>query len=140
MLKKFGVVVVIFLLIGVGLAPSIHANSKHEPISEATIDSVNKIEKLEQRLLEFVAGVLCYVEQIYGPLPDEECGCDEGEETEWPFPIICAILYPAAILSWIMFYIPMLFFGPNWPGFIGAYFYMIMKNIGTTFNCKWADM
>jgi len=71
-------------------------------------------------------------------LSDEDCDCEEQGTTEWPFPVICGLLYPAAILSWVMFYIPMLIFGPNWPGFIGAYFYMIMKNIGTTLNCNWA--
>jgi len=76
------------------------------------------------------------VEQLFV----EDCGCEEQGTTEWSFPIICGLLYPAAILSWVMFYLPMLIFGPNWPGFIGAFFYMIMNNIGTTLNCNWADM
>lgn len=122
--KKLFVTGIVILFLGVALAPSIHAK-----IQQETIDEIPTI--IEEN--EFIRN---YIEKNF----DEDCDCEEQETTAWSFPIICGLLYPLAILSWVMFYIPMLIFGPNWPGIIGAFFYMTMKNIGTTLNCNWADM
>jgi len=158
MIKKGLAVAVILLFIGVAFAPNINADVSKQDTDVIEEDvtptpmvlALQLMTKLRNHKdienVESEDDVLQIIEgdeelnSIYEQLFVEDCGCEEQGTTEWSFPIICGLLYPAAILSWVMFYLPMLIFGPNWPGFIGAFFYMIMNNIGTTLNCNWADM
>ena len=98
MLKKGLAVAVILLFIGVAVAPSINAN-----VRKSSVETIVNVDTKE-----------------------EDCDCEE-ETTEWRFPVLCTILYPLLIVSYIL----MTFFS-----FYDLYTFM--EALGKELNCYWA--
>jgi hypothetical protein len=110
------------LFLGVAVAPSINADVQEPDIVESEL-----IEERFENLVGLVEGIISYVERTYGPLPDEDCGCELEETNLWPFPIICTVIF---ILNWPFF---ILFFLSRFQ--IEIRFFI---NIAQDFGCWWA--
>jgi len=59
---------------------------------------------------------------------DEDCGCDDANTTGWNFPVICTLLYPLLIVSFIL----VTFFS-------NADLYHFMEDLARELNCYWAN-
>lgn len=75
----------LLLFLGVAVAPSITADVREpEPIS---------IEEKEfEKLFGLVEGIVYYIENNYGPIPDKDCGCSITNST-WRYPVFCTFLF-----------------------------------------------
>jgi len=114
-MKKLLAVGVIVLFLGLAIAPSINAN-----IGELSVDNIldeNDTLQLESELQR----IRTYLEMQ----PEEDCGCDDANTTEWDFPVICTLLYPL-LISFALLRI----FEIEQP-------YIIMVTIGVALNCFW---
>ena len=98
MLRKGLAVAVILLFIGVAFTSSINAN-----VSKSSVEPIADVD-----------------------VKEEDCGC-EKETTEWGFPVLCTLLYPLLIVSYVL----MTFFS-----FYDLYTFM--ENLGKELNCYWA--
>jgi hypothetical protein len=85
----------LLLFLGIAVAPSINADVKEPDIVESEL-----VEEKFENLVGLVEGIISNYERTYGPLPDEDCGCELEETSLWPYPVICIVLF---ILNWPFF-------------------------------------
>ena len=123
------------LFIAIAFAPVINSDI-NDKIGNISNDNLNHTKQQGQNILKLINGILSYIKLKYGPIPDDDCGCEETL-SDREFLIICELLYPFFVISWIWFYIPMLLTGGMWPGVFGALFYFFMQEIGEPFDCYW---
>ena len=118
------------LFLGVAVAPSINADVREQEIVEPLI----VVEEQFEKLIGLVEGIITYYERTYGPLPDEDCGCQDI--VEWHFPFICLLLYPPAYISAYICIIFGLIFGTYIPFILKVVNKLL--DIGESLNCFWA--
>ena len=98
MIRKGLAVAVILLFIGVAFTSSINAN-----VSKSSVETIVDVDTKE-----------------------EDCGCEE-ETTEWGYPVLCTLLYPLLIVSYVLMTL-----------FSFYEFNTFMEELGKELNCYWA--
>jgi len=98
MLRKGLAVAVILLFIGLALTPTTYGD-----VSKPDLDTISPNKE-----------------------SDEDCGCEE-ETTEWGYPVLCTLLYPLLIVSYVLMRL-----------FSFYEFYTFMEELGKELNCYWA--
>jgi hypothetical protein len=118
----------LILFIGIAVAPSINADVQ-EPI---TIEP-ELVEQKFENLVGLVEGIISYYERTYGPMPDDDCGCEDIEPTPWPFPALCTLLViPYILLAPINLVFVMAFGIPIFGNFIVG-----LLELAASLNCYW---
>ena len=116
-MKKLLVFGVIVLFLGLAIAPSINANIRELSVDIPQENDTLQLESEFQR-------VRAYIEMQF----DEDCGCGDANKTQWFFPMICTLLFPAWCVAGI---IVLLSNGMIWQPV------EVMAQIGLRFNCYW---
>ena len=118
-MKRLLAIGVIFLFVGLALAPPINAN-----IRELRVDNTLDVNDTLQLELEYQR-IKAYLEMQ----SDEDCGCNNINTTEWFFPIICTLLVPLWGISVFIFF--------SSRRILGANLVELIAQIGLRFNCYW---